>query len=58
MVYDVVVRGLDSHPDYLRSNLAAGNSPFFLFLHIYPNFKGKFLVSVKFSDRGAKLIAK
>ena len=49
---------MDSHPDDPSLNLAGGILSFLLFLQNNPNFKGKFLVSAKFSDRGAKPIVK
>ena len=49
-----MVKGMDSHPDDPSLNLAGEIFSFLLFLQNYPNFEGNFLVSAKFSDRGAK----
>ena len=49
---------MDFHPDDRSSNLGGGILSFLLFLQNYSNFKGKFLVSAKFSNRGAKPIVK
>ena len=49
---------MDSHPNDPSSNRAGGILYFFAIFQIYPNFNGNFLVSAKFSNRGAKSIVK